>query len=233
MTDTSLHAVPATSTAPLSRAAQRAVAGCLVAAALLIAVPQYVEHLLAGSLEREEQVAWGLDHQAFYRAEWACAMVGSFLLLIGFLGLWQVTRWSVPRLSAVGAIVLTWGMSGQIFSDVATYTSQVVAADIFGTPQAERLIADGYLHDTGMILAVLMPVILGMFIGVIMLAVALWRSGFPRAAVVVLALWPLWDFFGPGSLGPVTADLFLLVGVTWLGVVVARLPRSRWLGADG
>ena len=167
---------------PLSRATQLVVAACLAAGALLIAVPQYVEHVLAGDLERQDRIAWGLAHQDFYRVEWLTAMVGGFALLIGFLGLWQITRWSSPRLTAVGAVVLTWGMSGQIFSDTATYVAQVVAADVFGAADAEILIADGYLHDPGMIVGVLVPVIAGMFVGVLLLAVALWRSALPTRA---------------------------------------------------
>ena len=132
----------------------------------------------------------------------------------------------------IGAVVLTWGMSGQVFSETATYASQVVAAEVFGSTEAERLIVDGYLHDPGMIAVVLVPVIAGMFFGVILLAVALWRSGFPRVPVVMLALWPLWDFFGPSPLGPFTTELFLLVAGVWLGVVVARMPHARWLGRD-
>lgn len=232
MTHTSV-ALPVVSTEPpLSRAAQLVVATCLAAGALLIAVPQYAEHVVAGDLERQDRIVWGLAHQGFYRVEWLAAMVGGFALLIGFLGLWQVTRWSTPRLTAVGAVVLTWGMSGQIFSDTATYVAQVVAADVFGAADAERLIVDGYLRDPGMIAGVLVPVVVGMFVGVLLLAVALWRSGFPRVPVVLLALWPLWDFFGPAQLGPLTGEVFLLAAGAWLGLVVARLPRSTWLGRD-
>jgi hypothetical protein len=173
-----------------------------------------------------------MAHLGFYRAEWLAAMLASILLLIGFLGLWQTTRWSAPKLTVIGTVVLTWGMSGQIFSETATYAGQVVAADVFGSADAERLVADGYLRDPGMIAGVLVPVIAGMFFGVILLAVALWRSAFPRVPVVMLALWPLWDFFGPSPLGPFTADLFLVVAGVWLAVVVARLPHARWLGRD-
>lgn len=232
MPDTSAPARAVRTAPPFSAAIQLTVAAALAAGALLVALPQYVEHLLAGDLEREDQIAWGLAHPGFYRVEWVAAMLGGFLLLIGFLGLWQITRWSTPRLTAIGAVVLTWGMTGQIFSDTATYSAQVVAADVFGVADAERLVADGYLRDPGMTAGVLVPVLAGMFVGVIILAVALWRSAFPRVPVVLLALWPLWDFFGPSPLGPFSTELLLLVAGFWLAVEVARLPRSRWLGRD-
>ncbi len=231
-THTAVHRPPL-ATPPLSNLARRAAALGLILGSVLVAVPQYLEYLRAGDLEREQQIAWGLTHPGFYRIEWVGAMLGSFLLLLGFLGLWQLTRWHTPKLTVVGAAVLTWGMTGQLFSDVATYTAQVVAADVFGATGAERLIADGYLKDPGMIGAVLVPVIAGMFFGVLLLAAACWRSGLPKAPVVALALWPLWDFFGPGPIGPFTAELPLLFAGVWLGVAVALMPRHRWQGESG
>lgn len=234
MTDSTKYAQPVPlTTPPLSRVTQLAVALSLFLGSALVAVPQYLEYLLAGDLERKEHIAWGLAHQTFYRTEWAAGMVGSFLLLLGFLGLWQLTRWHTPKLTVVGAVVLTWGMTGQIFSDVATYAAQVVGADVLGPSGAESLIADGYLKDPGMIAVVLVPVIVGMFFGVLLLAAACWRSGLPKVPVVALALWPLWEFFGPGPAGPFSGDLLVLVAGTWLGVVVARLSRQRWLGEIG
>jgi hypothetical protein len=230
MTDTSTPARAVRITPPFSRAIQLTVAAALGVGALLSGLPQYVEQLLAGDLEREDQIAWGLAHQGFYRVEWLAAMLGGILLLLGFLGLWQITRWSTPRLTAIGAVVLTWGMTGQILSDTATYTAQVVAADVFGAADAERLVTDGYFRDPGVTAGILVPVIAGMFLGVGLLAVALWRSGFPRVPVVLLALWPLWDFFGPSPLGPFTTELLLLVAGVWLAVEVGRMPHSRWLG---
>lgn len=215
---------------PLSGAVQRTVSGSLGVGAALSGGFQYAEYLRAGDLEREDQIAWGLAHHSFYQLEWAAGMVGSFLLLLGFLGLWHVTRWSTPKLTAVGAVILTWGMSGQLFSEVGTYTAQVVAAKALGPGPAETLIAEGYLKDGGMIAVVLVPVIAGMLFGVIVLAVACWRSGLGRVPSVLLALWPLWDFFGPGPVGPLSADLFLIAAGVWLAAAVVRLPREHWLG---
>src|SRR3954452_5921984 len=172
MTETSMPTAAVPTEPPFSRPIQRAIAACLIAAPVLSAVPQYVEHLLAGDRGRESQSAWGLAHQGYYRFEWLAAMYGSILFLLGFLGLWHIPRWSAPKLTAVGPVVLTWGMCGQIFSETSTYAGQVAAAEVFGSRGAERLIAEGYLHDPGIIGGVLVPVIAGMFFGVILLAVA-------------------------------------------------------------
>lgn len=233
MTDTQTTAQTSPSDPALPRRAVLASAICLGFGSLLIAVPQYVERQWAGDLERAAQIRWGLAHLGFYRAEWLGAMLGSFLLLLGTLGLWRLTWRHVPRLTTVGVVVMTWGLGGQLFSDTATYTAQVVTAHVLGADDAERVIADGYLHDPGMIAGVLVPVILGMLVGLGLLVVALWLSGFPRGAVVAWALWPLWDFFGPATLGPLSAELGLAIGGVWLALAMARLPGERMSGEHG
>lgn len=230
MTDIASDRALAARRAPLSRAVQMTVAACLTAGGLFTGGLQYLEYAMAGDLERTQQIAWGLSHHAFYRIEWLGGMIGSLLLLIGFLGLWQITRWHTPRLTAIGAVVLTWGMSGQLFSDVATYIAQVVVADVSGPGSAEHLITAGYLKEPGMIAGVLLPVIAGMFFGVLLLAAAMWRSGLPKLPIVLLALWPLWDFFGPSPIGPFSTDLLIVGAAVGLGWVVARLPVERWRG---
>ena len=230
MTDIASNTDRAGRTAPLSRAVQLTVAACLTAGGLFTGGLQYLEYAIAGDLERKEQIAWGLRHHTFYRIEWLGGMIGSLLLLIGFLGLWQITRWHASRLSAIGAVVLTWGMSGQIFSDVATYTAQVVVAGVSGSGSAEHLITAGYLKEPGMIAGVLLPVVAGMFFGVLLLAAALWRSGLAKLPIVLLALWPLWDFLGPSPIGPFSTDLLIVGAAVGLGWVVARLPVESWRG---
>ena len=47
-------------TPPLSRVTQLAVALSLILGSALVAIPQYLEYLRAGDLERKEQIAWGM-----------------------------------------------------------------------------------------------------------------------------------------------------------------------------
>jgi hypothetical protein len=213
---------------PLSRPIRLVAAACLGAGALLTALPQYAERLLAGNLDRSAQIAWGIEHLWYYRIEWACAMVGSFLLALGFLRVWQCARWTAPRLTAVGSVVLTWGMMGQILSEAATYAAQVSVAHVFGPAKGDGLVSQGYLHDPAFIATVLVPVVVGMFVGLILLCVTLWRAHFPRGLVIVLALWPLWDFFGPSS-RVMGGEPFLAVAGVWLALVLGRGPEQRRL----
>jgi hypothetical protein len=214
---------------PWSRSIQRVVGISLVLGGLLNGGLQYVDHLTAGDGERRELIVYGMEHHAAQQAVWFGVMQSSLFLLIGFLGLAQVTRWHAPRLTAAAALLTVWGMWG--FGNVlaGTYVAQVVTPDLFGADDAVTLIEDGYLQDWGMIAGSLAPHLIGSFFGVLLLAIACWRSGFPRVPVVLLVVFLLWDFMLT-PVGILEPHLVLLVALVWLGVGVLRLPHARWLG---
>ena len=214
---------------PLSRGIQRAVAVSLVLAGVLNGGLQYVDHLTAGDGEQRELITWGLAHHTAYQAIWFGVMLSSVLLLLGFLGLAQVTRWHVPRLTAVAAALTVWGMWG--FGNVlaGTYVAQVVTPDLFGVDDAVTLIDEGYLKDWGMIAGSLAPHLIGSFFGIFLLAIACWRSGLPRVPAALLIAFLVWDF-GFSPVGLLEPHLLLLVSLVWFGVFVGRMPRETWLG---
>ena len=214
---------------PYSRSIQRAVGISLVLAGLLNGGLQYVDHLTAGDGGRRELIAYNLEHHAVQQSVWFGVMLSSLFLLIGFLGLAQVTRWHAPRLTAAATLLTVWGMWG--FGNVlaGTYVAQVVTPNLFGVDDAVTLIEKGYLEDWGMIAGSLAPHLIGSFFGVLLLAVACWRSGFPRVPVVLLVVFLLWDFMLT-PIGILEPHLVLVVALTWLGVAVLRLPHALWLG---
>ena len=214
---------------PLSRTIQRTVGISLVLAGLLNGGLQYVDHVTAGNGERDAQMAYGLEHHALYQAVWFGAMASSIFLLLGFLGLAQLTRWHTPRLTVVATPLAVWGMWG--FGNVlaGTYIAQVITPDVLGVDSGVSLIEDGYLEDWGMIAGSLAPHLIGSFFGILLLAVACWRSGFPRVPVALLIVFLVWDF-ALTPVGPLEPHLLLMVALVWLGAYVARLPHSRWLG---
>jgi hypothetical protein len=214
---------------PLSRSIQRAVATCLVMAGLLNGGLQYVDHLTAGDGAKRDQLAWGIAHHAVYQAVWFGVMLSSIFLLIGFLGLAQVTRWHTPRLTVAATLLTVWGMWG--FGNVlaGTYVAQVVTPAVFGLDAAVKLGDEGYLKDPGMIAASLAPHLIGSFFGILLLSIACLRSGFPRVPTVLLIVFLVWDFaFSP--IGILEPHLLLMVALGWLGVTVARMPHAQWLG---
>ena len=230
MTTTEVHPSETIQTAPpLSRSIQRTVGVSLILAGLLNGGLQYVDHLVAGSGERREVMAWGLAHHTIYQAVWLGVMVSSLFLLVGFLGLAQLTRWHTPKLTVAATVLTVWGMWG--FGNVlaGTYIAQVITPELSGLDDGVRLIEDGYLADWGMIAGSLVPHLVGSFFGVVLLAIACWRSGLPRIPVALLIAFMLWDFL----ISPIwilEPHLLLLVSLVWLGVHVVRMPQARWLG---
>ncbi len=218
-----------TTAPPLSASIKRGVAACLILAGLLNGGLQYFDHLVAGDGERRELIAWGLAHHALYQSVWFGVMTSSVPLLLGFLGLAQVTRWHTPRLTLAATLLVTWGMAG--FGNVlaGTYVAQVVTPDVFGVDTAVSLVEEGLLKDWGMVAGALAPHLIGSFFGVLLLAVACWRSGLPRVPVVLLVVFLVWDFaFTP--IGVLEPHLLLMVALVWLGVDLGRMPQARWLG---
>jgi len=214
---------------PFSRAVQRVVAGCLVLAGLLNGGLQYLDYLVIGDGERAEIISSGLEQHSLYQALWFGVWLSSIFLLIGFLGLAQITRWRTPRLTAVATVLTVWGMWG--FGNVlaGTYIGQVVAPKVLDVNSAVTLIDDGFLKDWGMIAGSLVPHLLGSFFGILLLAIACWRSGLPRVAALLLIGFLVWDF-ALTPIGPVEPHLLLMIALGWLGVAVAKMPHERWLG---
>ncbi len=214
---------------PLSVAIRRAVAASLILAGLLNGGLQYVDHLTAGDDEQRELITWGLAHHGIYQAVWFGVMLSSIFLLLGFLGLAQITRWHTPRLTFVATGLTVWGMWG--FGNVlaGTYVAQVITPDLQGVDPAVKLIEDGYLKDWGMIAGSLAPHLIGSFFGILLLAIACWRSGFGRWPAVLLIAFLMWDFLLV-PVGPLEPHLLLLVALVWFGAKVARMPHREWLG---
>ncbi|KAA1419753.1 hypothetical protein FE697_017740 [Mumia zhuanghuii] len=230
MTDTTLSTVGTVRPVPpLSRAIQLGVATCLILGGLLNGGLQYADHLLAGDPERRELLVWGLEHHAVYQAVWFGVMLSSVCLLLGLLGLAQITRWRAPRLTAVATVLTVLGMWG--FGNVlaGTYVAHVVVPDVLGVDAAVTLVEDGYLKDWGMVAGSLVPHLVGSFFGVLLLAVACWRAGLPKVPAVLLIVFLVWDF-ALSPIGIVEPHVLLLVALVWLGVAVARMPQREWLG---
>ena len=233
MTQTTLTDTdPTLAVPPLSAWIKRGVGLCLVLAGVLNGGLQYVDHLRAGDGERSEVMAWGVEHHAAYQAVWFGVLASSIFLLLGFLGLAQVTRWHTPRLTVAATLLTVWGMWG--FGNVlaGTYVAQVITPDLFSVDDGVRLIEDGYLKDWGMVAGSLVPHLVGSFFGILLLSVACWRAGFPRVPVALLVAFLVWDFT-VAPVGPLEPHLLLLVALVWLGATVIRMPQSQWLGRHG
>jgi hypothetical protein len=229
--DTTPHRSPPTAAAPPFSRALRITAGlALVAAGLLNGLPQFLVTLVSGDLSFGEQIAWGAEHPLIHGLEQTALVVSSLVMLIGLLGVAQVTRFRAPVLTAVATPLVVWGMWG--FGNVLAmgYVAGTVAPDVLSVDQAVAL-NDGLGSHPGTVGVALIPHLIGSFLGLVLLSVAIWRSrAFPRAAAVLLVAFLLWDF-GLPALGRVDAHVLLVVAWVWMGIHLLRMPDAAWRGA--
>jgi hypothetical protein len=66
----------------------------------------------------------------------------------------------------------------------------------------------------------------GTVLGMFVLAAATWRAGLPKPAAVMLAVFPLADIGLESAGGTIASHLVLLAGLGWLGLHLAREPRT-------
>jgi hypothetical protein len=226
--DGTTTATTATAAPPLSRAAQVATGLSLLGAGLTNGLGQYAGELAMPDHEDfSAQIAWGADHAGVHAAEQTLLLVSMGLLPLGLLGLAHLTRWAAPRLTAVGIVLTLWGMWG--FHNVVAlgYAAGTVGPGAIGVDDAVAL-NEAYLDHVGTAVTALFPHLLGSFLGLLLLAGAGLRSrSLPRAPLVLLVAFLVWDFLLP-SWSVLEPHLLLAVALGWLGVDVLRMPGSRW-----
>lgn len=228
MTTTSPSPTTATTAPPLSRAVQVGVGACLILAGLTNGLGQYVGELLMPELDDfSAQIRWGAEHTGVHGAEQTALLVSMLVLPLGFLGLAQLTRWSAPRMTAVGVVLTMWGMWG--FHNVVAlgYGAGTVGPSAIGVDEAVEL-NEGYLDHVGTAVTALFPHLLGSFFGLLLLAGAgLKGRSLPKVPLVLLMVFLVWDFLLP-AFGPLEPHLLLTVSLVWLGIHVVRMAPEVW-----
>jgi len=215
---------------PWSRALRRAAGVCLILAGLLNGLPQFVMSFLAPDLIFSEAIRWGAEHSLAFRVEQTALMASSLFMPLGLLGVAHVTRFRAPRLTAVALPLVLWGMWGFANVLAMSYVAGTVAPAALSVDQAVSL-NEGYGADPGAVVMALVPHLVGSFLGLVLLAVAIWRSGaFPRATAVLLLAFLVWDFL-LGSLVPVDSGILLVLAWGWMGLHLLRMDDDAWRGS--
>jgi hypothetical protein len=229
---TSTGPAPVGTAPPFSRALRIAAGICLIAAALLNGVPQFLVGFVTRDLESfSDQIAWSREHAALHGAEQTALLVSSLFMPLGLLAVAHLTRFRAPVLTAIATPLVVWGIWG--FGNVLAmgYVAGTVAPSILTVDQAVTL-NDGLSSHPGTVGAALVPHLIGSFLGLILLSVAVWRSrSFPRPTAVLLVAFLVWDF-ALSPLGPVGPHVLLVLAWVWMGVHLLRMPDAVWRGAD-
>jgi len=161
-------------------------------------------------------------HQPLFVATVLVGLTSTLLFIPAFLGLADACRTASPRLAGFAGWVMVGAMCG--FVAVRTLQSVELQSVREGlTPAVAARLVDH--AGFGPIVAPLLVLFLGgALIGLVCLAIAAWRAGFPRAACVLLALFQIVDLAIPAR--PVISHLILLVALTWLAMTLWTHPGT-------
>lgn len=163
-------------------------------------------------------------------------LIATLLYIPAFAGLALSVAHRSPVLSLVAAFVSTCAMVG--FGGVRAVQGiqlGLVQSDI------DRGEAVALIDSVNPILAAFLVLFMvGTLVGLVMLVIAVWRTGrFPRAALVLVLAFVVFDMVGgslTGDVGsrflPVLAHLVFLVGLGWLGLVLWRQAGADDDGVD-
>jgi len=138
-----------------------------------------------------------------------------------FLGLADACLAKAPRLARTGGWVAVASMAGFVGVRMLQGVELQTVKDGIDRPVAAKLIEHSFTTAVGAPLLVLF--LAGTAIGVIVLAVATWRAGFPRPAVVLLVLFPVVDSVAKGHAGTVASHVVLLTALGWFATALRPL----------
>lgn len=195
---------------------------CLVLAPLCEVVEQLLSPLTGGSTAADLQAITA--HQGAFTVSVLIGLIGTVLYVPAFLGLAGVCL-SRSRVAArIGGGVAVLSMLG--FAGVRMGQAiQLEAVDRHVDIQLIAGLMDGAAgNPIGMTMMIMF--LGGTVIGVLALAIATWRAGLPRAAAILLAVFPFVDLAAKGHVGTVVSHVVLLVALGWLASAIARRQRG-------
>jgi hypothetical protein len=198
----------------------RAAAACLVAAPALEVLEQVLSPLTGRSTAAD--MAAIEHHQGAFLTSVLIGIVATALLVPAFAGLGSACLGRTPRLARAGtgivvlsmmgffAVRMAQGMQLQLVRNhVDRHTAATLVDDLAGNPLGGTILA---------------AFLVGSIVGLVLLAVATWRTGMPRPAAVALAIFPFADLALQGHVGTIAAHLLLLGATSWFAVALLRTP---------
>lgn len=164
-------------------------------------------------------------------------LAGNFLILLSFfllipamLGILQLLRHRSVALGHIGAALVLLGL---FFHGAITGFALVEVPLVeSGLPRTEMVTFAERMYEGPAFIMILAPFI-GFYLGLIILAVALWRAKVVPiwiAGLIVVGL--LSEFTGTDVLSPELMFALLLVSLGWLGLKVLRMSDAQWAGTS-
>ncbi len=147
---------------------------------------------------------------------------------VGLVGVTHLLRDRAPVLSVLGATFAVLGGFGHAVYGGVNLTMLAMARDTANLDVHAEILAAG---ESGVGIPFMAMGLLGTVLGIILLAVGLWRAQVgPRWVPPVLIAFLLTEFIGAGlsAWAGYAAGLLYLVGLLALAVVVARTSPAAW-----
>lgn len=201
----------------------RAAVVCLVAAPALEVLEQVLSPLTGRSTTAD--LAAIDQHQGIFITSVLIGIVATALLVPAFAGLGSACLERTPRLARTGTAITVLSMMGFFAVRMAQGVELETVRRGLDRHTAASLV-DGLTGNPvgGTILAAFL---LGSAVGLVLLAVAAWRTGLPRPAAVALGAFPFADLALQGHLGTIAAHVLLLAATTWMAIALLHGPATR------
>ena len=200
----------------------RALVVVLIAAPALEVLEQVLSPL-SGTSTRADLSAIAA-HDGAYVISVMIGVAATALYVAGFLGLAARCAGVAPVAARIGAFVSVASMI--CFAGVRTAQGvELQLARDHVAPRAAASVVDGIgANPAGaMILIVFLA---GSVVGLVALAVAAWKRGLPRPAVLYLGAFPVVDLVLPGHLGTLASHGLLLVALASIALALRETPVS-------
>ena len=161
-------------------------------------------------------------HESQFVVSVLIGLAGTLLVLPAILGLAAVTVRTSPWPSRVAAGCASLGLMGFAGIRLGQGIELQGLRDGLPLPKVAGLLDHQAGNPIGGPMVVLF--LLGTAVGMIALAVAVWRAGLPRPAAVLIAVFPFADqgLEALGNAGGVLAHALLLAGFSWVAVSLVR-----------
>lgn len=164
-------------------------------------------------------------------------LIGEFLTLLSFLlmmvavlGIIRLLRERAVALGHIGAALALLGLF--FHGAIIGYALVEVPLVESGFERAQMVTFTERMYESPAFIMILAPFI-AFFLGLILLAVALWRAKVAPLWVSVLIVAALLsEFVGTDAVSPELLFALLLVSFGWLGLKVLRMPDAQWEGAS-
>ena len=149
--------------------------------------------------------------------------------IVAVLGVGHLLRHHAPRLSVVATCLATLGAFGHAVVSGSMITSVVMAQDTGAREQMAGLLED--VESTPAAILFMAPGLLGTVLGLVLVAVALWRTGVgPRWVPALIGAFLVVEFVGSGlsDRAALVAAVLYLVAFVGLARTVRSTPASDW-----